>query len=428
MEQQKPGYSAPPPVEVHLVDPEIVRQIRGLSKLGWGAKRIARELDVARNTVRRYIREPDIQPGSQSRPNRRRLDPDAVREAEELLQGAASGNAVVVHRMLAAKDVKSSLRTIQRAVSRLRRTERAAQVASVRFETGPGEQLQIDFGEKRLVVGGREITVHFFVGVLGYSRRIFVQAFLSERQDDWREGLATCFRHFGGVPKCILIDNPKAMVLHHNLQTRHVELNPAFEAFCRDWDVAVRACAPYRARTKGKTESGVKYVKGNALAGLSFVSMTALDAHLHSWMELADARVHGTTHEQPIARFEAECEALRPLPARPTPVRERRLRRRVANDSLVNVDTIRYSVPHRFVRDWVEVHVGSDEVKIYAGSECVATHRRCHEPHRSVTLPEHYAGLVKRDLSEPDRTALHSDLAAMGRSLQDYADVIGGAR
>jgi len=383
---------------------------------------------VARNTVRRYIRSLHIESGSHIRPRRRKLNEDLVREAERLLKGDAAGNAVVVHRLLAQRNVASSLRTVQRAVARTRQAERAAQVASVRFETPPGEQLQIDFGEKRVVIGGRETCVHFFVGVLGYSRRIFVRAFLSERHDDWREGVAACFHHFGGVPQTLLIDNPKAMVLHHDPVSRHVTLHPGFAAFCKDWEIAVRACAPYRARTKGKTESGVKFVKGNALAGLSFVSMAALDAHLQSWMELADARIHGTTHEQPAARFAIERHALRPLPARPAPVRERRLRRRVANDSLVNVDTIRYSVPHRLVRDWVEVAVVADEVKIYFGSECVATHRRCHEPHRCVTLPEHYEGLLKRRRAEHDRAPVQSGLTAMGRSLQDYADVIGGAQ
>ncbi|HZL18816.1 MAG TPA: hypothetical protein VFG23_13825 [Polyangia bacterium] len=91
------------------------------------------------------------------------------------------------------------LRTLQRTVAPHRQSRRAAEVATVRFETAPGHQLQIAFGERRVVIGGREMRVYFFVGVLGYSRRIYVRAFLRERHDDWREGLAGAFLHFGGV-------------------------------------------------------------------------------------------------------------------------------------------------------------------------------------------------------------------------------------
>jgi hypothetical protein len=79
-------------------------------------------------------------------------------------------------------------------------------------------------------------------------------------------------------------------------------VHPAFAAFCKDWGVGVAACRPYRARTKGKTESGVGYVKRNAIAGLAFTSFAALEAHLARWMTEADQRVHGTTHERPIDR------------------------------------------------------------------------------------------------------------------------------
>src|SRR5262245_30047216 len=112
--------------------------------------------------------------------------------------------------------------------------------------------------------------------------------------------------------------------------TATVVFTPAYLQFCRDWDVEPRACAPYRARTKGKTESGVKYVKRNGLAGREFESFAALEAHLAAWTRDADEREHGTTHEPPRVRYEREeRHLLRPLPARPLPVRERRLSRKV---------------------------------------------------------------------------------------------------
>jgi len=201
-----------------------------------------------------------------------------------------------------------------------------------------------------------------------------------------------------------------------------VRFHHAYLDFCREWDVQPRACGPYRARTKGKTESGVKYVKRNALAGRSFESFGALGAHLEEWMVLADEREHGTTHEKPRERYERdERAALRPLPLRPRPARRQLLSRRVANDALVDMDTVRYSVPHRLVRAHVEVQLGEEEVRIFHGTELGATHRRSHEPHSRVVDPSHWDGLWRH---APIEAPAESPLEALGRSLQDYADII----
>ena len=203
------------------------------------------------------------------------------------------------------------------------------------------------------------VRIFLLVAVLSYSRRLFVKAFLNERQDDWREGIAAAFTHFGGVPRTLLGDNARALVLGRDRATGTVSFHPAYLAFCRDWDVQPRACAPYRARTKGKTEAGVKYVKRNALADQAFDSFGRARAAPGG----VDGRSpisarHGTTREAPIVRFERdERAALRPLPIRALPRRTQRLRRRVALDAFVDVDTVRYSVPHRLVRDHVEVVV-----------------------------------------------------------------------
>jgi transposase len=416
--------------EVPMVEAEVVRQMRTLAGHGWGAKRIARELGVARNTVRRYVRGGEAAE-TQVRLGARCLDEGDRTKAVELFDGAAEGNAVVVQRLLADDGVEASVRTVQRAVVEHRQSKRVAQVATVRYETAPGHQMQVDFGQKLVSIGGALVRVYLLVAVLSYSRRLFVKAFLAERTEDWLEGIAEAFRRFGGVPRTVLGDNARALVVERDRGTATVKFTPAYLAFCRDWDTEPRACAPYRARTKGKTESGVKYVKRNGLAGRAFASFAAMCAHLEEWVVTADGRVHGTTHEKPSERFERdEAEALRPLPARPLPLRERRLRRRVANDALVDVDTVRYSVPHRLVRESVEVAVGATEVRIFRGAALVATHRRSLEPHSVVRDQAHYAGLWRSSAppQEPTpKTAAPSPLGALGRSLEDYAAVVGGA-
>lgn len=420
------GVLVSPMREVPVLDGDVVATIRALAARGVGSKRIAQAVGVARNTVKRYLREAVV-PGVQVRPTARRLTPEARTTARALYDGEAEGNAVVVQRLLAASDVRVSVRTVERAVADLRRARRVAEVATVRVETAPGEQLQVDFGQKRVTIAGVAVRIFLLVAVLSYSRRLFVKAFLRERQDDWREGLAAAFRHFGGVPRVVLGDNARALVRGRDRVTGTVTFQPAYLAFCRDWDVQPRACAPYRARTKGKTEAGVKYVKRNALAGLTFPSFAALEAHLAAWMPLADARLHGTTHEAPTARFlRAEQAALRALPRRPAPPREQRLRRRVANDALIDLDTVRYSVPHALVRDQVEVLLDVATVRIFHGARLVATHARSHEPFSRVIDPAHWAGLWRPTTSEPAIDG--GALTALGRTLEDYAAAIGGAR
>ena len=195
-----------------MVEQEIVRQIRTLAEAGWGAKRIARELGIARNTVRRYLRRGDAAI-IQVRPEARALTEAQQARAVELWEGAAEGNAAVVRTLLAGEGIEASLRTVQRSLEGRRRAEVAAEVATVRFDTAPGKQMQIDFGEKKVWIADQLVKVYLLVAVLSHSRRLFVRAFLNQRGDDWREGIAAAFVHFGGVPIEVLGDNAKALVV-----------------------------------------------------------------------------------------------------------------------------------------------------------------------------------------------------------------------
>ena len=268
------------------------------------------------------------------------------------------------------------------------------------------------------------MRIHILTAVLSYSRRLFARAFLSERQDDWREGIAGAFLHFGGVPRTVLGDNARALVVDHDRRAQMVTFHPAYVSFCKDWGVVPRACGPYRARTKGKTESGVKYVKRNAIAGRAFDSFGHLESHLQAWVRQADEREHGTTHESPMERFVRDERAvLQPLPFLALPVRERRVKRRVAHDALVDVETVRYSVPHRLVREHVDVAVGEEVVRIYFGTELVAMHQRSRDPYAHVVQPEHYAGLWR----QPSQAVADDEtLQSFGRALAEYAAVIPG--
>ena len=188
------------------------------------------------------------------------------------------------------------------------------------FETAPGRQLQIDFGGTTVPLGGERVLVHLFVATLGYSRRSFVRAFRHERQSAWFDGMEGAFQRFGGVPQEVLLDNARALVDYRDAATREVRFNDRLHAFACYWRIHPCACAPYRARTKGKDERGGGYVKRNAIAGHAFISWAALEGHLDLWMrEIADRRVHGTTGAVPLVRCQqAEAAALAPLDGRPS--------------------------------------------------------------------------------------------------------------
>lgn len=193
--------------------PEEVTAMARLKSLGWGVRRIAAELGCSKNTVRRWIREGDWRRCS-TVSRSKRLDglTDWLRERFRRHRG----NADVIRQELAAeKAITVSLRTVERAVAPLRQELVAQARATVRFETPPGQQLQIDFGERRVEIDGIPTKVFFFVATLGYSRRIYVQAFGDEKQASWFAGMEGAFQAFGGIPHEVLLDNARALIVHH---------------------------------------------------------------------------------------------------------------------------------------------------------------------------------------------------------------------
>jgi transposase len=414
--------------DTRMLEPEVVDRIHELSGQGLGSKRIARELGISRNSVRRYLAGATV--GFQERPAARRLDGATLREVHDLFGTVAEGNTVVIQQELASRGIHVELRTLQRAVATLRQQERVQHLATVRFETPPGQQTQIDFGEKVVRIAGEPVKVYLMTAVLGYSRRLFCRAFLAQRQDDWLEGLDGAFQQFGGLTEQVLCDNASPLVVSHDRQSGQVVWNPGFEAFCRDRGLVAKACRPRRARTKGKIERGVGYVKHNALAGRSFASFEELQRHLTRWVvEVADQRIHGTTREQPALRFDRdERQTLRPLPTRPLAVRTRRLKRRVSADCFVDIDTIRYSVPYRHVRETVEVVVKEEEVEVWLRGSCIAKHSRSREPHALVRNPAHFEGLFRRGVDAQASAPSPPSTDPVHRPLSIYAELVDGGR
>lgn len=399
--------------------PDDVAAMRRLHALGWGLRRIARELSISLNTVRRHLRAGEWH--RYKTPERESaLDPH--REWLRLRFLQHRGNAAVVHEELRREfGVVVSLRTVERAVEECRDELRAEAVATTRFETPPGGQMQVDFGQRRVHIGDADVDAHLCILTLGYSRRIFAIAYACERQPQWLEGIEAAFRHFGGTPVELLVDNARALVSHHDAATREVTFNDTFRQFCEHWGVRPRACAPYRARTKGKDERAVQYVGRNAIAGRKFSSWDAFNAHLVRWSrETADLRIHGTTGDRPIDRFDrAERAALKPLSAEPF-LRVREVHRTVHTDGCVEVDTNHYSVPWRLIGKRVVVRVLDGKVIVLREDKHVASHDALLPSRARIIDPSHLAGVAQKAGSRPPPGDLQRPLSA-------YEDVAGGA-
>ena len=233
-------------------------------------------------------------------------------------------------------------------------------------------------------------------------------------------------RHLGGVTKEVLIDNPRALVIHHDAATRQVEFNDRFQAFAAYWGFRPRACAPYRARTKGKDERGVGYVKRNAIAGHRFESWAGLQAHLAWWQrEIADRRRHGTTGEVPLVRFAREAECLRPCADRPPFGQLRDLIRTVHADCAVVVDTNAYSVPWRLIGERVRVVVSGGRVRIDHGPDVVAEHIEHTGRHTRITERAHLVGINRGP--RPASAETVRPKPELLRPLDAYAAVAGGS-
>ena len=184
----------------------------------------------------------------------------------------------------------------------------------VRFETPPGLQAQVDFAHFTLPWGVR----YALVVVLGYSRLLWLKYYTRQTMAVLMAGLEEVFATFGGVPAELLFDQMKAVVIDdERLNGGRLLENPQFIRFARHHSFTIRACRPYRAKTKGKVERPISYVRQSFFYGRDFVSDDDLNAQASAWLQAtANRRRHRTTGEAPTLRFERdERHALRPLAA-----------------------------------------------------------------------------------------------------------------
>jgi transposase len=383
-----------------VISKEDYAVIKSLDQHGMFLKDIAEELGIHPRTVRRALQRGSA-PVREREKRPSKLDAHKPRVDQLLSEGV--WNVMVILREIQAEGYTGS-RTILREYVHPRRALRPGK-ATVRFETKPGEQLQSDWGELVVEIGGVPTKVHFIVNELCYSRRFHFWCTDSEDAEHTYEGIIRSLEYLGGVTEQVLVDNQKSAVLHHPMNGKPY-FNERFVDLAGQYGFTPKACKPYRARTKGKDERMVGYIKGNFFVRYrSFESWGHLNQLAEKWLvEEADPRLQGTVKEIVGERFEREKPFLKPLPLSRFDTSYLEYRQ-VAWDGYIDVRGNRYSVPASLVGQRVTVRIGLDGLlRVFRADDSLAASHTLQNIRAGWgTLAEHRAEMWKNTLQVEQR-------------------------
>lgn len=377
-----------------MVQRERWDAMRRMRAAGVAIAEIARRCDLDRKTVRRWVGQATWHAYQRVA----RTDTLLTAHADYLRARAPQveySARILYQELRQRRGYTGGYDTVKLFVQPLRAARIQAERALVRFETPPGQQSQLDWGQARVAFRHTTAVRHVFVLTLGFSRRSYYEPCPNERLPQFLDAHEHAFEYFGGHTREHLYDRPRTVC--HGTAEGKLVWNPTFKAFADYWGFEPRVCHPYRAQTKGKVESGVKYFRRNFLPGRIFVDDLDFREQLAEWMAtIADVRVHGTTHERPCDRFAREREHLVVTAAQPSFRLEVRQPRIVAEDYLVSVATNRYSVPFTLIGQPVEVVRRGGALAILHRGELVATHEELAGKYQVRILPEHGPGAIAR--------------------------------
>jgi transposase len=383
--------------EIAVIGQQQWEEIRQRHTGGQSVSAIARELGVDRKTVRSCLKREQWAPYQRTVVRRSILEPHQQWLQERAPQVGYSAR-ILFQELRMQRGYTGCYEVVKLAVRPLRAAATVASVTQMRFESMPGEQAQVDWGQVTVTLGGVRTKVHVFVMTLGYSRRGYAEGYMDERMESLLSAHERAFEHFGGGCHTHLYDRMRTVVAGLAEDGRRARLNEKFVAFADHWGFAVRLCRPYRAKTKGKVESGVKYVKINFIPGRCFADLDDFNAQLVAWQtEIADVRIHGTTHQRPIDRFADEAGALIPYAGRRSFLKAMVRERKVAEDWLVSIDANRYSVPFSLIGKTVQVSREGEQWVIRHAGRVIAEHPVLAGRAQLSIKPEHGPGALSRN-------------------------------
>lgn len=393
----------------HVLDVrEIVRRL----KLGQSEREVAGELGTSRKTIQKY-RKVAFEEGwlqqaelpsvgqielklAERRPNTADCGPESTvephREKVTRLYNAGVERMAIWQLLREQDKFTGSYAAVRRFVNRL---PQPPPEAFVRVETEPAEEAQVDFGYAGKMFDPREQRLRkawVFVMTLSWSRHQYAEIVFDQKVETWIALHIRAFEFFGGLPKRVRPDNLKAAIVR--AVTHEQEAQRSYREFAEHYDFLISPCAPATPQHKGKVESGVRYVKRNALAGRAFETpeqnVVHANEHLRRWsLEVAGQRMHGTIKEKPLVRFEVERLALQALPERRYEIAVW-AKARLHPDCHVVFDHAYYSAPHRLIGRQVLVRATPERVEIYYEHERLASHPRATRRGERVSNILHY--------------------------------------
>lgn len=299
--------------------------------------------------------------------------------------------------------------------------------ATVRFETMPGLQGQMDWGffeDYQVCEDGKMKKLYCFLLILGYSRMRYIEFVTDMTTNTLIRCHANAFRYFGGYPEEILYDNMKQVVIKRLLKQEDSTLNRQFEDFAGFYGFKPVLCRPYRGQTKGKVERTVQFVRDNFMVGIKYESLDDLNGQALAWCNKVNGKVHGTTGEIPFERLKKE--SLNPL--KREYIIDKINLRRVQKDCLISYAGNLYSVPSEYACKDVAVVALDNMLAVYHDSKQIALHRISYQKKDMVVNAHHYRRLTVKQSFEVENTLLDNeniiDFPVKPHDLSRYDEVL----
>lgn len=362
--------------------------IRNMKEQGMSKREIAKELGISRNTVTKMLKTTRVKE-HQSRKRGSKLDP--YREKVKEFIGKYNLSSIRILEEIRKLGYDGGYTILKDYCSTVRKDHRVQAV--YRYETEPGKQSQVDFGEFGYVeIDGKRRKLYAFSIILGYSRMRYAEFTTDISTENVIKMHLNAFRFFGGYTDTILFDNMKQIVLERRIKASESVFNHKFRDFSEYCGFIVRLCFPYRAQTKGKIENTIKHLRYNFWAGRSFTSLDDINAQCMRWLSAVNGKVHGTTHQIPMELL--AMEKLNPVDHAPEYFTRREETRKVSRDCYVSWNGNRYSVPWIYAGREALVTEEST-LKIRVDSRVIAEHDILTGTGRISRKKEHFEGLLK---------------------------------
>ena len=365
--------------------------------------KIARQYECDPRTVKRYFLERLNDPTTRKKRVIAKLT-DGFEEIIEQKFIDCNAPAISIFNLLKEKySYKGSYQTIKKYVHLLK--DKKINEATVRFETIPGLQAQVDWKEELRLTDkfGKLYIVNVFLCILGYSRLKYIQLTLDRSQPTLFNCLANSFKYFKGVPEEILFDNMRTVVDRARTQFNKVAFNQRFYMFSTDAGFTPKSCVAYRPRTKGKVEVVAKIMNRLKAYNNEFSSYEELEKITTKLMDDINNEIHQTTLQKPFERYKKEKNNLKPEPNYDTLssyFKEKELTRKVPKDCLVVYENNKYSVPLKYMNKLVSIKRIDNNLYIYHENLLVCAHKINQK--KFNYLEEHYKELANKTFGFKD--------------------------